>query len=113
MTATQLRQEIARYKEKKMATCFLETEYWLRWVLAMAPLFFALVGVPLGMVSERGGKMIGFGMSLVIFFIYYMFLVIGLNLSEKGFIYPGIILWLPDLILLGTAFPLWRKMLRS
>ncbi|MFH1369540.1 MAG: LptF/LptG family permease [Elusimicrobiota bacterium] len=111
LTGKELLNEISAYRSKKLPTNFLETQYWLRWALAFAPLVMALVGIPLGIVLERGGKSIGFGVSLALIFAYYILLVIGLNFGEKGLLRPGVILWLPDAALLGTGVWLWKRML--
>lgn len=113
MDLPQLRQEIARYHEKKLPTNFLENELWLRFALAIAPLAFALTAVPLGIITHRGGRSIGFGISLLVLFGYYTLLVTSLNLGEKGYVAPGIILWLPDLAAASAGILLWRNMLRK
>lgn len=113
MTGPQLLNEIKTYKLKKMPTNLLENEYWLRWILACAPLVFALAGIPLGIVTERGGKSIGFGLSLLVMFGYYLLLVTGLNLGEKGYAPPALVLWLPNVATALVGLIFWKRMLRS
>ena len=113
MTASEMRVEIQNYKLKKLPVNFLETEYWLRWTLALAPFVFAVCGIPLGIVSERGGKSIGFGMSLVVLFIYYFMLVAALNISEKGLFNPAVLMWLPDFVIFVCGLYLWKRMLKT
>lgn len=113
MTGTQLRAEMASYRKKQLATNFLENEYWLRWTLALAPFVFVIVGIPLGIVTERGGRPIGFGLSLLVIFVYYMLLVTGINLGEKGTVRPYIILWLPDVTVAVAGVFLWKRMLKT
>ena len=113
MTGTDLLKEMENYRSKQLPTNFLEVEYWLRWTLAFAPIVMALVGIPLGIVLERGGKSIGFGVSMLVIFLYYLLLVTGLNLGEKGVFNPGIISWLPNAACLAAGVLLWRKMLKK
>jgi lipopolysaccharide export system permease protein len=113
MNARELLAEIQTYRQKQMPTNFLETEFWMRNVLAAAPLVFALIAIPLGLILEKGGKGIGFGISLIVIFVYYILLVSGINLSEKGFAPPYIIMWLPDVITTIFAAYLWRIMLKK
>ncbi|OGS19733.1 MAG: hypothetical protein A2219_02440 [Elusimicrobia bacterium RIFOXYA2_FULL_50_26] len=113
MSGSELRRQIKEYRQKKMSTTFFETEYWLRWTLAFAPFIFAVAGIPLGIVLERGGKSIGFGISLIFLFGYYVLLVTGINAAEKGYASPGIVLFLPDAVTLACGILLWRKMLRK
>jgi LPS export ABC transporter permease LptF len=113
MDINELRREIATYRSKKLPVNFLENELWLRFVLAVAPLAFALTAVPLGIITQRGGRSIGFGVSLLILFGYYTLLVTALNIGEKGFVSPRYILWLPDAATGITGFFLWRRMLKK
>ncbi|MBN1621349.1 MAG: LptF/LptG family permease [Endomicrobiales bacterium] len=113
MNGDELRREILKYRQKKLPTNFLEVEYWIRWILATAPFFFALVGVPLGIVLEKGKKSISFGISLLILFTYYLLLVTGLNIGEKGYVSPRLILWMPNMITFILGIFLWRKMLKK
>ena len=113
MNFNELRQEIATYRTRKMPTNFLENEFWLRFVLALAPLMFAIIAIPLGIITEKGAKSIGFGMSLLILFGFYILLVTAMNIGENGYIRPGIILWLPHIVLLAAGSFLWKKMLRK
>jgi lipopolysaccharide export LptBFGC system permease protein LptF len=113
MTGKELLKEIKSYKQKNLPGQFLETEYWLRWTLAVAPVFFAIIGMPLGIVLEKGGKSISFGLSLLILFGYYIILITGLNIGEKGYLHPGIILSLPNAVAFLLGIWLWKKMLKK
>ena len=110
MTSPQLRKEIATYRSQKLSTSFLENEFWLRWALALAPLAFAIVAIPLGLITDRGGKSLGFGLSLAIIVLYYMLLVLALNIGEKDYIHPRYIMWLPNISMLAAGLFFWRRM---
>lgn len=80
-----------------------------RLVIAFAPLVLVLVGVPLGLQSQRSGKGAGFAMALLVFLIYYVLLSFAGTLAEKGLLPAAIILWLPNLcFLIGGIFFLRR-----
>ena len=64
-------------------------------------------------MAGKGGKAIGFGMSLVVIFIYYLFLVISMNVGEKGYIPSCYIMWLPNFILAIVRTILFKKMLEK
>ena len=103
--------EIKNYKKLKLPVSVFETEYWLRYVLAFAPFCFLIIGIPLAISVEKGGK-IGFGLSLIVIFLYYILLVLSINAGEKNIIPSALVLWLPDVVLLVSGLFLWRKMLR-
>lgn len=113
MSGSDLLKEMESYRQKQLPTNFLEVEYWLRWTLAFAPIVMALIGIPLGIVLERGGKSIGFGVSMLVLFGYYLLLVTGLNLGEKGYFAPRLISWLPNAACFVTGVILWARMLRK
>ncbi len=78
----------------------LEVEKHERVVIAFAPLVLALIGIPLGLQSQRSGKGAGFTLALLTFLVYYVLLTIAGNIADKGFIPAAIILWLPNLFFL-------------
>ncbi|MCB4790454.1 MAG: LptF/LptG family permease [Elusimicrobia bacterium] len=106
-------EEIKNFKQKNLPIHFLETEYWMRLTLAFAPFIFAGLGMPLGIILEKGGKSISFGFSLLILFSYYMLLITGLNIAEKGYVPPAIMLCMPNIISLVLGGWLWHNMLKK
>ncbi|MFH1380075.1 MAG: LptF/LptG family permease, partial [bacterium] len=100
MQTSELVAEIKRYRAEHIPVSYLQTEYHLRIAVSFAPFAFCLIGLVLGIKLEKGGKSIGFGLSLVIIFIYYLILVGGITLSEKGFFISWIDLWLCNLVTL-------------
>ena len=48
-----------------------------RFALPLASLVCAVVGAPLGMQKQRGSSSIGFGISVVVIFIYYSIMTLG------------------------------------
>jgi LPS export ABC transporter permease LptF/LPS export ABC transporter permease LptG len=89
-----------------------EVERRLAWVeihkkfsLPAAALLFGLVGLPLGLVTRRGGRAAGFAVSVVIVLAYYVLLALGEARAIDGNVSPAIAMWLPDILLaiLGVA----------
>ena len=72
-----------------------------RAAIAFAPLVFALVGVPLGLQSNRSGKGAGFALALAISLVYYLLMSVSSTLAGKGFLPPMIALYLPNCIFLA------------
>jgi len=64
-----------------------------RLALPFACFAFALVGLPLGVTTSRGGRSTGLVLSLVLMFAYYMSLVGGIRASLS----PGLGAWLPNI----------------
>ncbi|NOY14488.1 MAG: LPS export ABC transporter permease LptF, partial [Deltaproteobacteria bacterium] len=75
----------------------LAIEIHKRIAIAFAPLVFALVGVPLGLQSNRSGKGAGFALALGIALSYYLLLSIADTVADKSLIPPAVALWLPNI----------------
>jgi len=87
----------------------LEGEQYKRIVTSLAPLVFALVGVPLGLQSNRSGKGSGFALALAISLAYFILLSISRTVAAKGFLPTAATLWFSNVIfLLGGSFFLHR-----
>ncbi|HKJ04817.1 MAG TPA: LPS export ABC transporter permease LptF [Geopsychrobacteraceae bacterium] len=87
----------------------LEGEYFLRIVTSFAPLVLALVGVPLGLQSNRSGKGSGFALALAIALAYFVILSLSRTIAAKGYLPTSITLWTSNVIfLLGGSFFLHR-----
>jgi LPS export ABC transporter permease LptF len=113
LNSKKLRKKIAETSEDKLERNTYTNEYWLRWTVAVAPIVFVLIAIPVGIMAGKGGKAIGFGMSLGVIFIYYLFLVISMNVGEKGYVPSCYIMWLPNLVLAVVGIILFRKMLKK
>ncbi len=110
MTSSKLRAKLKTFQDNDPQIYTYSNEYWLRWVLAVAPVVFAIVAIPIGIMAGKGGKAIGFGMSLFVIFVYYMFLVMALNVGEKGYVPSRYIMWLPDFVIAFAGLILFKKM---
>ncbi len=84
-------------------------EFHRRLALPTACVVLALVGIPLGLSSKKGGKSSGFVLTIGLVFAYYSTSLIGLSLARQGKVSPGVGVWFADLVfLLGGVFLLWR-----
>jgi len=113
LSSLQIRKKMKEFPTNELERNTYTNEYWLRWTVALAPIVFVLIAIPVGIMAGKGGKAIGFGMSLGVIFIYYLFLVISMNVGEKGYIPSCYIMWLPDFILAIVGTILFRKMLKK
>lgn len=107
MKSNELSKEIKKYRQQNIPTSYLEVEYYLRIVLAVTPLIFTLLAIPLGVKIKHGGRAIGFGVSLLVIFFYYLLVVGSIIIGEKKILPPFLSLWIPNFLLLmigGTLF---------
>ena len=89
--------EILRSQGKE--THKLEVDWHLKWAIPAASIVFALVGAPLGIQSHRSASSVGFGLSIIVIFIYYLIMTAGSALAQGGYLPPLIGAWLQNIIL--------------
>lgn len=112
-TTPELRREITRRSIVQLPIGELRSEYHLRFSLAFAPMALALIGIPLGMTIERGGRGVGFGAAVVVLFFYYLLLVMGMNLADRESIPAVPALWMANSVAVLVGLTLFRKRLSS
>lgn len=89
-----------------------DVEVAKRFSLPWASFAFALIGAPLGVRPQRGGKGVGFGLSVVITFAYWIALQVASVVGRSGAISADIALWIPNLACLVLGVFLIRRVLR-
>ncbi|MBN2572689.1 MAG: LptF/LptG family permease [Ignavibacteriales bacterium] len=81
----------------------LSNEYWVevhkRYSLPVACIIFVLIGAPLGTMIRRGGIGIAAGVSLFFFLIYWIFLIGGEKLADRGLLSPFWSMWSANILL--------------
>jgi LPS export ABC transporter permease LptF/LPS export ABC transporter permease LptG len=79
------------------ATLAERVEFHQRLALPFACFAFALVGLPLGVSTNRGGRSTGIVLSLILMFAYYLAFVGGTRATGVGSFSPLIGTWLPNI----------------
>ncbi len=59
-------------------------EIHYRLSIPIACIVLAIVGIPLGLQTRKGGKSVGFVLTILLVFAYYLMAVTGKNLAEQG-----------------------------
>lgn len=102
MSITELTAELKRLHSQNINNNYLEVEIHKRISIPFACLAFLLIGLPLG-IRVRGSRASSFGISAGLIMLYYLMLVLGELVGDKGYMLPIIALWLPNLILGGIG----------
>ncbi len=84
----------ARLDPGKRQAARVELHY--RFALPIASLVLALVGIPLGLSTRKGGKAVGVVLTIFLVFLYYIIMAFGLGFSRQGRLDPAIGLWLAN-----------------
>jgi lipopolysaccharide export system permease protein len=74
-----------------------------------ATAIIVLFGVPFAAFRRRGGLVLGFGLSLLVCFIYFGFIQVGKILGYNGILQPAVAAWAGNAIFGALGFLLiWR-----
>ena len=86
-----------------------EVEFHKKFSIPFACFALGLVGIPLGLIVKKGGRMFGFGIGLAVIVVYYLLLQVGQNAGMNGMMSPALAMWLPNIVIgiFGAAFNLW------
>ena len=74
-----------------------------------ACLVFVLLGAPMGALVRSSGAGVSVAISLVFFLTYWMFLIAGEKLADRGFVAPMLAMWAPNLFFGGLGLALLRS----
>ncbi|MFH0974467.1 MAG: LptF/LptG family permease [Spirochaetota bacterium] len=78
--------------------------YWIELhkqiAIPFSCIIFVIIGAPVGISYRRNARGIGFGISIIIFFVYYILSMLGQSFAVKGVIEPLIGVWYPNFLLL-------------
>jgi lipopolysaccharide export system permease protein len=83
-----------------------QVEIHKKFSIAVACLIFMIIGAPLGLALRRGGLATIGVVALGIFMFYWIALVQGEKLSERGFFPPWLGMWIANMVMSGAGLSL-------
>jgi lipopolysaccharide export system permease protein len=104
---------IEQMQQNRKAFSDYMIEYHKKYSLAFACLVFAVVGAPLGVMARRGGFGAGAALSLFFFLLYWVLLIGGEKIAERGLLLPAISVWLPNVVLAVTGLLMMYRLSSS
>lgn len=87
----------------------LQVEEHRRFAFPFANFLVILLGAPMTGAIRRGGHAVGFALSLLIGFVYYVLLEVGGSLGLTGTLPPIVAAWLPNAAFLGIGLAALAK----
>jgi lipopolysaccharide export system permease protein len=101
-----------RDESLRLAAIRYRVEIHKKYAIAFACIVFVLLGAPLAVRFPRGGVGMVITASVVIFAIFWMSLIGGETLADRGYVGPALAMWLPNLILLPFGIVMVGRMSR-
>ena len=98
MTIAELNEEIERHIKEKIDPIPLRVEIYKKINMSIASLVLVLLGIPLGIKAHRSEKSIGFGISLILFAVYWGAFLGGIALALQGTVSPFLGVTLPNMV---------------
>ncbi len=105
MSYNELKGRIEAYERTQfMDTTEMRVGLAMKTSLPFASFFFAIIGASFGLTNNRSGAFIGFGVSILIIFIYYVMMSLFTALGKSGFLPPMLAAWAQNIIFAFVGF---------
>lgn len=98
-TADDLTASVQRIKDLEQQMRGLSVEIHKKYSIAVASLVFVIVGVPLALRFGGGGIGMVIATSMVIFSLYYVGLIGGETMANRGYVTPFVAMWIVNAIM--------------
>jgi len=89
------------------------TEISKRFSFPFSCLAFALIAVPLGITAHRRETSMGFLISLVVAFSYFLFVIAADTLRGNASMRPELLVWFPNVLFLAIGALMFRRLARQ
>lgn len=85
------------------------TEANKRFSFSLASFAFALIGVPLAITAHRRETSIGFLLSVVVAFVYFLFIIFADTVRDNPNAHPELLIWAPNVLFISLGgYLFWR-----
>ncbi|MDH5543919.1 MAG: LptF/LptG family permease, partial [Nitrospinota bacterium] len=98
MSIEEIRTRVEDRKKKNEPHTNDEVEIYKRRALPFTCIVLALLGVPLGIRSQRGGKWSGISLGIGAIITNYILLMLFEGLGREGKVDPALSMWIPNII---------------
>lgn len=112
-TYREIKKNVEASGGKDLRALRLLSEFYKNFSFSLASLVFGLVGVPLGIISGRTGRLGGFTVGIGLITLYYLLNTLGDYLITIRFATPFLAVWVPHFALIPLTLYLMRAMTRE
>ncbi|MFN8674595.1 MAG: LptF/LptG family permease [Candidatus Sericytochromatia bacterium] len=98
LSAKKLKELIESKKTAGFQATELETQYYIHYARPCATFFSATIASPLGFMFSRASNYIGYALSIILIFIYYIAEALGKVLGLNGILPPFYAAWASNIV---------------
>ena len=84
-------------------------ELYKKYSIPFGALFFVFLAFPLGLGAKRSGRVVGFGLGMLISVLYWAFLLVGQTLGTRLEWSPFWAMWIPDALVFAAGIVFWAR----
>lgn len=106
---TQLKSEYDYGERSELRARKYEVEIHKKYVIPFACILFIMVGCPLGVLTKGGNFGISAAICLGFYIVYWIFLLGGEKLADRGLMEPFISMWIGNFVILAVGVILTLK----
>ena len=105
--------EISKRKSFAQQILRYQVEIHKKYSIPFACIIFVIAGAPLAIRMGRSGMNMAIGLSILFFLVYYVCLIGGEKLADRGITSPFVAMWAPNILFGTIALLLLRKAARE
>ncbi|MFH1594252.1 MAG: LptF/LptG family permease [Candidatus Omnitrophota bacterium] len=110
MSISELKQEITKLERDNVETIPLHIELHNKLALAFSNFVFVLIGIPIAVKMHRREKSINFGLTMVLFLVYWGIMLGGIACAIRKIVPPWTGVWMANIILFMVGMFLFLRM---
>ncbi len=88
-------------------------EFHKKFAIPVACLVFVLLGLPMAVSTARSGKGVSLSLALGLYLVYYLFLIGGEKLADRGHLDPALAMWMANATLTLIGIPVLMHTVRE
>ena len=113
MSIAELKQEIIKLDKEKISTTPLYIEMHNKLALAFSSFVFVFLGIPIAIRTHRREKSINFGLTMLLFIVYWGIMLGGIACSIRNLIPPWLGIWMANIVMFLIGMCLFIKISRK
>ncbi len=88
-------------------------EFHKKLAIPVACLVFVLLGIPMAVSTSRSGRGVSITLALAVYLVYYLCLVGGEKVADRGLVDPALAMWSGNLLLTAVGVVLFVRSVRE